>query len=550
MNLHLTKLLPELSKPHQTLPKTQKLHALIAKSHHSDDPFYATKLIRFYALNNDLISAHNLFDKTPQRTTFLWNSIIRAYARNGFFSTAFSLFKDMFVSQTKPDNFTFACMLRASEENGDVEGVRSLHGVVVVVGLGLDSVCCSALVSVYSKAGRVLEASKVFLRIMRPDLVLFNAMIMGYALTRDWVMSLEFFRMMQKYGEPPDGYTMVGLITCFGDPSLLAFGEGIHGICIRKGFDSSDHVSSALLSMYFRCKCVKSARKLFDGVEQPDLVTSSALITGFVQSEDYVQAFDYFRAMNVEGLKADHVLIASILAACAQLTIVGPGSEVHGYVIRHGCEEEVMVASALIYMYAKCGFLEMGLRVFRAMPRKNIVTYNLAINNFGLYGFPSEAFRLFDELIDKGLKPDETTFTAVLCACCHAGLLNLGREYYRRMKHEFGIQTITEHYVHMVKLLGMAGELEEAYELVRSLQEPIDPGIWGALLMCCDVHRNFELADIVAQRLLHNKTEKSSYKVMLSNLYAAGGRWNDVEKLRVDEGSQRKLPGVSWISGA
>lgn len=200
-------------------------------------------------------------------------------------------------------------------------------------------------------------------------------------------------------------------------------------------------------------------------------------------------------------------------------------------------------------MYSKCGFIGLGIKVFKNMPQRNIVSYNSVIACFGLYGCASEAFEMFRGMLEEGLKPDETTFSALLCACCHAGLVKEGRAIFRRMEDEFGIIPKVEHYVHLVKLLGMEGELEEAYDLIITLPEPVDSGIWGALLSCCDVHKNSKLAEIVAQRIFDNKIEKNTYKVMLSNLYACGGRWDEVKQMREDmvgKGNM-KLPGVSWI---
>ncbi|KAH0975458.1 hypothetical protein GBA52_017357 [Prunus armeniaca] len=136
----------------------------------------------------------------------------------------------------------------------------------------------------------------------------------------------------------------------------------------------------------------------------------------------------------MEGKKADSILIASVLAAVAQIGNVGPGCEIHAYVLRHGLESHVMISSALIVMYSKCRFLGMGTHVFEIMPEKNIISYNSLILGLGLHGLASEAFRVFDEILRNGLKPDEYTFTALLGACCHAGLVKDGREIFRIMK--------------------------------------------------------------------------------------------------------------------
>ncbi|KAM1238063.1 hypothetical protein TB1_038226 [Malus domestica] len=358
-------------------------------------------------------------------------------------------------TEIKPDNFTHACIVRACADSFDLDGLKLVHCGVMVAG--------------------------VFNGIRQPDLVLWNSMISGYGSGGFWDTGLQLFSEMRSMELVPDGYTIVGLLSGLADSSLISIGEGIHGLCLKWNLDSNAHVSNVLVSMYSRCMSMNSSHRDFSGLFEPDLVTRSALITGFSQSGDYDKALFFFKNLNMEGKKPNSVLIAT--------------------------------------MYSKCGFLGMGTRVFEIMPEKNIVSYNSLILGLGLHGLASEAFRMFDEILRNGLKPDESTFSALPCACCHAGLVEDGREIFRRMKDEFCIQARTEHYVHMVKLLGMEGRLEEAYYLILSLPEPVDSGIWGALLLCCDVCGNLELAEIVARRLFESNLEKSAYRVMLSNIY-------------------------------
>lgn len=552
MPFQLHSLLLEISKPHQTILKTKQLHSLIAKTHLSKDPFFATRLVRFYAINDDLCSARNLFDETPNPSVFLWNSIIRAYARAYKFNNALSMFRDMLGTESKPDNFTFACVIRACYENVDLDAMRVVHGGVVVSGMGFDSICSSALVTGYSKLGIVSEASKVFYGVIDPDVVLWNSIISGCGHSGSWNKALELFHLMRRIGKQPDGYTLVGLISVLADSSLLRVGEGIHGFCLKSGFDSNAHVGSCLVSMYSRCKCMDSASSIFIDFPQPDLVSWSALITGYSQSGDYNKALFYFRNLTMGGEKADNILIASILASAAQSANVRAGSEIHGYALRRGLDFNVMVSSALIDMYFKCGFMGLGIHAFETMPERNVVSYNSVILGLGLNGLASEAFEMFNQMVETGLKPDESTFSTLLSVCCHNGLVDDGWEVLRCMKYEFSVQARTEHYVYMVKLLGMAGELEEAYKFVLSLPKPVNSGIWGALLSCCDMHRNSELAEAVAQELIQNQPEKGAYRVMLSNIHAGNGRWDDVQKLRDGFSDQglKKVPAVSWIGSA
>ncbi|KAL3642324.1 hypothetical protein CASFOL_013139 [Castilleja foliolosa] len=551
MKIDFKSLLYHLSKPNQTHSRTRILHGLIITTRLSSDPFYATRILRFYAINNDLISARQLFDKTPQRNIFLWNSIIRAYAQAHKFREAFSLFKRLLTSETQPDNFTFACVARACADKFDADALRVVHGKVLAFGLELDFICNSAFVSCYSSLGLFDEAGFVFHGIDEPDLVLCNAMIAGYGKCGDWAKGTQLFNSMQKMGIRPDGYTMVGLINGLIDNGSINIGETIHGFCVKSGLSLNDHVGSVLVSMYSRFKKMEFACKVFDSLLEPDLVSWSSLISGFSHSKDHLKALGYFRKfLNVSGRRADPVLLATVLAASGQSAILLPGLEIHSYAIRHKLDSEVSVSSALIDMYAKCGFLEMGIKVFDKMPEKNLISYNTVISSLGLYGRGPEAFRVFDEVLREGLKPDEATFVGLLCACCHSGLVNEGRRYFKMMKMEFGIKPKTEHYVHMVKLLGMDGKLEEAYDLVRSLPEPVWPGVWGALLSCCDFRKDYELVEVVKRHLMENETKNDGYGVMISNLFARDGRWDDVEQWRVDDGGVKgKTPGVSWING-
>ncbi|KAL4566609.1 hypothetical protein LXL04_030729 [Taraxacum kok-saghyz] len=546
MFVHFKSLVFELSKLNHTHSRTKSFHALLIKTCLLHDPFYATKIIRFYAINNDVTSACNLFDETPNRTVYLWNSIIRAYAQTHRFHNAFRLFKQMLVSETKPDNFTFACILRACSESFDLEGLKFVHAKAIVSDLGSDSITASALVSAYSKFHLVDDASMVFDRLNKHDLVLLNTMITGYGSCGYWQKALNLFIIMRRFGNQPDGYTIVGLLSGLTCSSLLEIGQGIHGYCLRTGFDSNTHINSVLVSMYARCGCMNSAYKVFNDLSYPDLVTCSALISGFSQSGDYRNALISFKNINSSSKKPDSILLSILLAVASQLVNLTPGVEIHGYAIRHNLQT-VMVSSALIDMYSKCGFLEMGLKVFDEMPKssRNIVSYNSVISGLGLHGLPSVSFGVFQEVLKRGLNPNESTFTALLSACSHGGLVKQGREIFRRMKSDYGIEAKTEHYVHFVKLLGMSGELKEAYEVVESLGENVDCGILGALLSCCD--DDLKMGEIVGNRLLECKEEeRRSYRIMVSNLLAGNGRWDDVMNLRDEIGDvgKKKVRGV------
>ncbi|KAK6924805.1 LOW QUALITY PROTEIN: Pentatricopeptide repeat [Dillenia turbinata] len=435
-------------------------------------------------------------------------------------------------SETKPDNFTFPCILHVCSESCDFRCPRLVHGGWLCVVLGLNLFIAAHLCLRIQNLVLLMRQER-FLMVLEPDLALWNSKISGYGSFGLWDRGWDMFNMMRRFGQCPAEFSIFGLISGLADSLLVGVGQAMHSFCIKCGFHYNVHTCSALVSIYLK----------------PDLVTWSALITGFSKSGEY--------------RKADHVLVASVVAASAQLAITGLGKELHGYVFQLSFQSDIMVSSKLIDMYSKCGLIGLGIGgvrhharkeysalqfpyISRTQKKKKKKKKDSLILDFGLHGLASEASRTIDKLLDEGLKPDESTFSALLSACCHAGLAMEGRDLLRRMAI---IEAKTEHFVHMVKLLGMTGELEEAYDLVLSLPKPVDSGVWGALLSCSDIHWNTELGKIVAKQLIETKPEKSAYWVMLSNINAGESRWGEVNKLRdsISGGGLKKMPGLSWI---
>lgn len=393
------------------------------------------------------------------------------------------------------------------------------------------------------------DAVRVFEEMPQPDLVLYNSLLSGFGYGGLWQKGLGLLHRMRQCGEDPDGFTFVGLISCFWEPDSFQIAGGVHGLVFKYGFESNDHVRSVLVSMYSRLNFAESGYRVFREISCPDLVTWSAVITGFIEVDQGNEALHLFREMN-DGLikRADCILISSILSGCASMAAIGPGKEIHCYVLRVGMDSDIGVSCSLIDFYSKCGFPLMGIQVFNMISDKSSVTYNATISGLGYNGLGWEAIRTFDKMLVDGFKPDKTTFSAVLCACAHSGLLDAGSRLFARMRDEFGLKPEMEHYVYMVKLMGLVGRLDEAYELIEGMPELMgsSSGVWGALLWGCGLHGRSDLAEIAGRKLFEINPEKGAYRVMLSNVYASGEKWEEVECLR-EEMKGEKVIGLSWI---
>lgn len=169
------------------------------------------------------------------------------------------------------------------------------------------------------------------------------------------------------------------------------------------------------------------------------------------------------------------------------------------------------------------------------------------ICGFAQNGRGEEALNMFDEMVKEGIRPDYITFVGVLFACSHTGLADQGREHFASMTEQYRIKPGIEHYNCMVDLLGRAGEIEEAENLIESTEFREDSSLWAALLGACSTSTNF--AERIAKKMMELKPDYHLSYVLLANVYRAVGRWNDaltIWRLMQHKGV-KKMPGKSWI---
>jgi hypothetical protein len=148
-----------------------------------------------------------------------------------------------------------------------------------------------------------------------------------------------------------------------------------------------------------------------------------------------------------------------------------------------------------------------------------------------------------------GVKPDGITLLGVILACTHGGLVDEGKLLFNSITEEFGLKPRIEHYGCMVDLLGRAGLLKEAENLILSMPVEPDAIIWGALLGACSFHGNIELAEIAVDKLMRLEPQNTANLVILSNIYASCGKWDGVAQVwkLLREKDHKKSAGYSFI---
>lgn len=230
--------------------------------------FIKTNLINLYGKAGCVLDARNVFDNMPERNWVTWTAIISVYSQKGYSNEALGIFREMQRAGRRPDQFTFGSVLRACSELAVVETGEQVHTHVVKSGFEGDIYAGSALVDMYLKCGIMDDARKVFDRMQKKDVVLWTALITGYALNQLGLKALNAFCQMQSTGLKGNEFTFASVVGVCSSLAALDQGKEVHGHIIKNGFESEVCVGSVLIDMYGKCGHMDDALKLFE--KMPD----------------------------------------------------------------------------------------------------------------------------------------------------------------------------------------------------------------------------------------------------------------------------------------
>ncbi|EES00043.1 pentatricopeptide repeat-containing protein At2g33680 [Sorghum bicolor] len=529
-------------------------HAFACKlpsSSGSNNVFVSTALLNMYCKLGAISDARRVFDQMPHRNAVSWAAMVSGYATGKCSEEAFELFRLMLQEcPLEKNEFVATAVLSAvSVPLGLLIGVQ-LHGLVLKDGLvGFVSVE-NSLVTMYAKAECMDAAMAVFGSSKERNSITWSAMITGYAQNGEADCAATMFLQMHSAGFSPTEFTFVGILNASSDMGALVVGKQAHGLMVKLGFERQVYVKSALVDMYAKCGCTGDAK---DGFHQlydvDDVVIWTAMITGHVQNGEHEEALMLYSRMDKEGVMPSYLTVTSVLRACACLAALEPGKQLHAQILKCGFGLGGSVGTALSTMYSKCGNLEDSMVVFRRMPDRDIISWNSIISGFSQHGRGRDALDLFEEMKLEGIAPDHITFINVLCACSHMGLVDRGWFYFRAMSKDYGLIPKLDHYACIVDILSRAGQLKEAKDFIESIT--IDHGtcLWRIVLGACRSLRDFDVGAYAGEQLMELGTEDSSAYILLSNIYAAQRKWNDVERVRhlMRLRGVSKDPGCSWV---
>lgn len=519
--------------------------------------------------------------------------MISAYATAGAGRDALELFLRLkcVESEVGLDEFTVSSTLTACAGASDLRFGVQIHGFLVSAGFESDNAVVSSLANMYFRCREVECAERVMEG--REETVTDRLMMInGYVFNERYMEAIRkiqgsdgFFRVLMA-----DNSVAVSIVTSCANLGLLSIGRKVHGIVVVLGECENVAMGSALIDMYVKCSSIGEAQKVlfslnerqvsnwnsmiagciycgslqeargyFDDMPMKNVISWTAMISGYVQCglpQEGLQLLS--RLYREEGLiRGNCYTFASALDACSNLAALDVGKQVHAQALKtisKDRDNHLVFETALVDMYSKSGSLTYARRVFDEMGEKNVVSWTSMITGYASYGDGLEAIRVLEEMMCIGFKPNEITFVAILNACSHSGMVNQGIHYFNLIRGKYGISPRGDHYACLVDMLGRAGELEEAWNLVEEINDEIldgvdGPAILGALLAGCRMHGNVEIGSKVADAMIRRKKQTSDAYVTMSNVYASSGMWDEVYRVREEWKKQVgvKVPGFSEI---
>ncbi|CAJ2638420.1 unnamed protein product [Trifolium pratense] len=438
-----------------------------------------------------------------------------------------------------------------------VNHLKQIHARIILTGFHHNLILAGKLI-MFSALSNINYALSIFNTIHKPDTFLWNTIIRAFGNSTQPTNAIHFYKTMHRQPNAiPDTFTFSFLLKIIARlPGFLTFGNQLHCTIIKFGLQTHTYVRNSLIHMYGMFKDIQVAHYLFEEMPKPDLVAWNSIIDCHVHCANYNQALQLFaRMLQHSGteLQPDDATFVVTLSACGAIGALDFGRKVHSF-IRDSTDnlgECISVSNALVDMYAKCGAVEDAYDTFNNMKRKNIVSWNVMILGLASHGNGKEALTLFTRMLQQNVeRPNDITFLGVLCACSHGGLVDEGRRYFDIMNRDYNIQPTIKHYGCMVDLLGRAGLVVEAYKLIKSMPIECNAIIWRTLLAACHVYGNVELGEKVRKQLLELEPDHSSDYVLLANMYASTGQWNEMSNERRSMQERRVWkpePGNSFI---
>ncbi|CAJ1933777.1 unnamed protein product [Sphenostylis stenocarpa] len=541
-----------LFKKHQTWQQCKQIQSIIVTSglYSLQATLFLTKLLQCVPFaQNQNTCIWLLFNTIHTPNTHLFNKIIKIIAASSHPHISLLCYAEMRRKGVLPDKHTFPLLLKTLSKSIGRDPFM-IYAQIFKLGFDLDLFVGNALIPAFSNSGFMESARQVFDESPVKDTVSWTALINGYVKNECPGEALWCFVKMRMTDTRVDAVSVASILRAAALVGDANFGRWVHGFYVEAGRVPVDgYVCSALMDMYFKCGHCEDACKLFSEMPYKDVVCWTVLVAGYLQSNKFHDALRAFWDMLLDDVAPNEFTLSSVLSACAHMGALDQGRHVHQYIEGSKINLNSVLGTALVDMYAKCGCIDEALKVFEHLPVKNVYTWTAIINGLAAHGDALGALNIFSCMLKGGIQPNEVTFVGVLAACSRGGFVDEGKRLFELMKNAYKLKPEMDHYGCMVDMLGRAGYLEDAKQIIDNMPMKPSPAVLGALFGACMVHKDFEMGERIGSLLVNQQPNHSGSYALLANMYKMCRNWEAAAQVRKLMKGLRveKTPGYSRI---
>lgn len=526
----------------------RELHASLLKCGQKSEIFVANALVVMYARCGQMGHSVQVFQEMGQKDNVSWNSVLSGYMQNGQHAEVVHFFLRMRDAGCRPDKVSVINAASCLGQLRNLSRGREIHAYAVRHALHGDLQVGNTLIDMYARCSCAEHARRVFDAMPERDHISWTAMIAAHVQSFHYSEAVGSFKDALAAGAKVDAVMLVAVLRAFSAHRCRSQVKEIHAFVTRRGL-SDLFLENMLIDAYGECGESGYAASVFERVESKDVISWTSMINACTHNGLLLEALGWLHRFKVSGLQLDAAALVSVLGAVAELSTLRKGKEIHGLAIRRGFTVDPSLVNSLVDMYARCGDVEACRKLFDRVERKDLVLWTTIIDANGMHGRGAEAVALFEEMQKTGTLPDHICFLALLYACSHSGLPDEGMGYLELMQNGYKLEPWPEHYACAVDMLSRSGRVDEAYEFIAGMPAAPTAPVWCALLGGCRVYSNSRVGRVAAQRLLELEPENPGNYVLASNVFAAAGRWAEVDETRrrMTAKGLKKSPACSWI---
>ncbi|XP_020586856.1 pentatricopeptide repeat-containing protein At1g19720 [Phalaenopsis equestris] len=481
------------------------------------NPFVETKLVSMYAKCGDLDNARKVFEKMRQRNLFTWSAMIGGCGRDNQWEEVVGLFHHMVLEGINPDAFLLPKILQACANIEDVVTGKLLHSLTIRLGFLEESHVGNSLLNMYAKCGDLITAKKFFDKLDVRDRVSWNSIISAHCHCGRNDEALKLFEQMRNEGI---------------EPCLITW--------------------NILISSYSQCGKPKIALELMKKMESskivPDVFTWTCIISGLLQNKKMNQSLDLFQQMLKSDIEPNNMTVACAISACATLKYLKNGRELHCYAIKNGGAANLLVINSLVDLYSKCWKLEDAERIFDAIDKKDVFTWNSLIGGYMQAGYCGKAHELFTKMETLGLQDNPVTWNVMISGYIQNREEEQAVEHFQKMEAA-GVRRNAASWNALISGFLQNGEANKAFRVFRQMQFGSEKSnsitILSILPACANLVSAWKVKEIHAYVLRSGLNHDLPILNSLIDIYSKSG---DLTSARVSFNTLHARDYISWNS--